>query len=406
MLRFSKKRVSVSVILDRRRAKVSGLYPVKIEVVFDRKQKYFPTGVDLSEQEWSEMDSRRRHSPRIAEIEENFSRVRNEVADMLEKGPFSFRILEVRLGRSSKFNVNRALKLMMDKCRADGRVNSFYRCRSTLKNLENFSGTDIAFSDVNAAWLERCEKFWRSEGKSGTTVEIYMKTLKVIFNQARRKGYIKETPFGRENGYVIPRGSARKLALTKEQIRKVIEYHGPEKLELYRDLWLFSYLCNGINFRDMLFLRYGNLIDGEIRFIRSKTEHAYKDRKIIYAVLVPEMKNIICRWGNPDDGSPDTLLFKFAEGLKNEFDAAMLVRKVISQCNQALKEIARDIGIPAFTTYSARHSFATVMQRSGAALPYISECLGHSSLSMTEAYLAGFGPEERLRNSALLTDFK
>ena len=67
--------------------------------------------------------------------------------------------------------------------------------------------------------------------------------------------------------------------------------------------------------------------------------------------------------------------------------------------------IADDLAIPHFTTYSARHSFATVLRRQGIDIQYISESLGHASLKMTENYLAGFNKEERMRNSRLLIDF-
>lgn len=403
-MRFSRKGVSVLPVLDRRRMKVSGLYPVKIEVTFRRRQKYFTTGVDLSEDQWRTVSSSGRKRCRIEDIEECFNRVRNEVADMLDKNIFTFSLLEIRLGRSSCYNVNSSLRAMMEKCREEGRINSFYRYRSALRGIEKFSGPDVAFSCVTAEWLVRCERFWKKEGKSNTTVEIYMKTLKSVLNEARKEGYIKDTPFGRECGYLIPRGNSRKLALSKSQIRKVIDFRGDESLEKFRDMWLFSYLCNGINFKDMLFLRYGNVVDGEIRFVRSKTEHSNAGRKVICATLRPEMQAIISRWGNPYDGSPDTLIFRFAEGSEDEFRAAMLVRRVVCQCNTALKIIAEELGIPAFTTYSARHSFATVMQQSGAGIPFISDCLGHSSISVTKTYLAGFTPEERLRHSAMLIE--
>ena len=38
MLKFLKKGVSVSVVLDRRRIKINGMYPVKIQVIWHRKQ--------------------------------------------------------------------------------------------------------------------------------------------------------------------------------------------------------------------------------------------------------------------------------------------------------------------------------------------------------------------------------
>ncbi|HIZ87984.1 MAG TPA: site-specific integrase [Candidatus Coprenecus pullistercoris] len=405
MLKFSRKGISVSVVLDRRRIKVNGMYPVKIEVVWNRKQKYFPTGVDMSENDWKRLSEKHRKSYGMEEIEECFSRIRGEVSDMLDKGVFSLEVLEVRSGRSKRFNVNKAFRQEMERCMQEGRINSFYRYRSTLLNLERYAGEDIQFSSITAAWLERCGDFWADEGKSATTVCIYMKTLKGVVNKAVAEGYIKGVsyPFGR-NGYVIPKGAVRKIALSKEHIKKLMNYKGPAALEEYRDLWVFSYLCNGINFKDMLSLRYGNVVDGEIWFIRSKTRYAYGGSKIIHAVLSPQMRAIISRWGNPAVSS-DTYIFRFMDDGKNELDAEILVRNVIRRCNAALKKIAGQLGIPVFTTYSARHSFATVMQRSGVDLPYISECLGHSSLAVTKNYLAGFCKEDRLRNSALLTDF-
>ena len=56
-------------------------------------------------------------------------------------------------------------------------------------------------------------------------------------------------------------------------------------------------------------------------------------------------------------------------------------------------------------TYTARHSFATVLKRSGANIAYISESLGHSDLRTTENYLASFEKEEREKNARLLTNF-
>lgn len=81
-------------------------------------------------------------------------------------------------------------------------------------------------------------------------------------------------------------------------------YKGSKTVEKYRDFWFFSYLCNGINFRDMLFLRYGNIVDGEICFVRSKTSHTSNHIREIRAVLTPEMRDIIKRWETRTKGIP------------------------------------------------------------------------------------------------------
>ena len=57
------------------------------------------------------------------------------------------------------------------------------------------------------------------------------------------------------------------------------------------------------------------------------------------------------------------------------------------------------------TTYTARHSCATVLKRSGAPIEYISESLGHKDLKTTENYLDSFEDEARKEYSKRLTEF-
>ena len=52
MFKFTKDRISVMTVLDKRRPKASGLYPVKVQVVYRRVQKYYLTGKELTEEEW------------------------------------------------------------------------------------------------------------------------------------------------------------------------------------------------------------------------------------------------------------------------------------------------------------------------------------------------------------------
>ena len=53
------------------------------------------------------------------------------------------------------------------------------------------------------------------------------------------------------------------------------------------------------------------------------------------------------------------------------------------------------------TTYVARHSFASVLKKSGVNIALISEALGHSDLATTQIYLDSFDNEqvdEAMRN--------
>jgi site-specific recombinase XerD len=57
------------------------------------------------------------------------------------------------------------------------------------------------------------------------------------------------------------------------------------------------------------------------------------------------------------------------------------------------------------TSYVSRHSFATVLKRSGVSTEFIKESLGHSNLATTEKYLAGFEDKEQRKNADILTQF-
>ena len=73
--------------------------------------------------------------------------------------------------------------------------------------------------------------------------------------------------------------------------------------------------------------------------------------------------------------------------------------------NTRMRSIGKALNLGNISTYTARHSFATVLKRAGANIAYISESLGHSDLKTTENYLASFEREERQKNAELLTKF-
>lgn len=76
---------------------------------------------------------------------------------------------------------------------------------------------------------------------------------------------------------------------------------------------------------------------------------------------------------------------------KSEQQICNRVHKVIGHVNANLKRIAEMAGLKVnLTTYVARHTFATVLKRSGVNIAIISESLGHSDLETTQIYLDSF----------------
>ena len=129
-----------------------------------------------------------------------------------------------------------------------------------------------------------------------------------------------------------------------------------------------------------------------------------KKQKEIHVTMLPQMQQIIDHWGNPP--APDNYLFPILKPEDKDPERIFLKRNIFTrELNKRIKVVSRALGFGNISTYTARHSFATVLKRSGANIAYISESLGHSELKTTESYLASFEKEERRKNASLLTQF-
>jgi len=272
-------------------------------------------------------------------------------------------------------------------------------------------GKKLSFDKINVEFLTKFEKWILSSGNSPTTVGYYVRCIKKLYNDAIRRGdaKIENYPFGdlKKGLYSPPSPKNIKKALTLKDLKNLIEYkpidRSPE--HYYRDMWVFSYLGNGINMKDISLLKYGDIKGENIHFERAKTTNTNRSSKPISIALIKDNQAIIERWGNPrvDDNS---FIFPVLTGKETPEKERALIQQFTKQVNKYIKRIAKKVGIQEnISTYSARHSFATVLKRSGINLAYISEALGHSNLKTTESYLDSFEDETRKANTLKLLDF-
>lgn len=412
---YQKDGISVIPVIDKRReytnpdAKAGGcLYKIRIRVVYQRKFWEFSTGKMVTEFEWiNELEESKK--PRLREIRKDllssFDLIKRNVQELAEAGNFSFDALNSRLKARSGETLNDLFKSKIEALEDEGREGSRLYYDNVLKNIEKFKGANIPIKLVNVVWLKEYEKHLLADGKGYTTVGMHMRAIRAILNGAKATGTLKESnyPFG-AGRYEIPTGKGRKMALTLNQIKQIMSYSdGNPKTDFYRDLWIFSYLCNGINFADLIQLKFSNIRDGEIDWLRQKTIRTTKEKAPIQSFITPEIQAIIDRWGN--EPKPENYIFPILEKEVSAKELKLITKNHVSHCNQRMKRIGKVLKIGSISTYTARHSFATVLKRSGANIAFISESLGHNDLKTTENYLASFEREERKKNASLLTQF-
>lgn len=403
---YSKDGVTVSLMLDTSHPKKDGTFPVRVRVGYRRMRQYYPTGKALTAEEWEVLPTTKIRAivALRKDVENSYAFVRDMVEELANLGTFSFDNLNNRLKHGPGM-LDAAFKAKIEALKRQERIGSMLAYETVRKGIERFGGLQTRMEAVTVDWLRRYERFLLKEGKSRTTIAIHARHMRAILNEALRSGLVKKAqyPFGRGR-YEIQAGEGRKLALTLEQIGQIANYEdGTEATERYRDYWIFLYLCNGINVADFVRLRYRDIVNGEICFVRQKTERTTKTCKEIRVIVTERMQAIIDRWGNPF--RPDSFIFPILDGTEDATWRKMKTLYATKAINKRMKMVGEQLGIGGVSTYTARHSFATVLKRAGANIAYISESLGHQDLKTTENYLASFEREERQKNAELLTKF-
>ena len=217
-------------------------------------------------------------------------------------------------------------------------------------------------------------------------INYYTKVQKVIPNHYNY-------PFT-EGGYQIKSYTPSKLVLSNDEIKSVVDFNDFDKpeQEFSRDVWLLLYRLNGINFVDLLRMRWTDINGNCLVFFRRKTElTTIKNVKKINAPLIPGAVELIEKIGVksspfilgqlPEDYSENTLV--------NRSDK---LRRVFNKDLRFLTE-KLNLSVP-LTLETARDCYATCLKRSGKPIERISEMLGHSNVLVTQHYLGGMNLDE------------
>lgn len=397
MIKVVKNGVVVSVLLDTRTVNKEGTYPVKIKVYFQGKPKYYSTGVCMSTKDELEevLESKSKKNIEIQDIiGKELSRILKNVDILVERGTFSFSNLNNMLGKNIGGTLNEMISAKIKELENEEKFGTSAFYKGTLSLLKRYMKHDVPINEVTVEWLNGLEKFILKTANQ-TTVAMNMRNIRATMNIAKQVGVIRESdyPFGRGK-YQIKEGSRKKKALNKKQLKVIAEYSdGSITTEFYRDLWLFIYFCNGLNVADLISLKFSDIQNGEISFIRKKTKDRTRDVKRIYAAITPEMYSIINKWGN--DPKKSVYIFPFLKPGDSAWEHEKKKKNLTKLINKRMKMIGEKLNFGKTTTYVARHTYATVLRNEGVPISIISPMLGHSSVTTTEIYLADLGSEYR-----------
>lgn len=413
-----KKKPTISIILDLRKKFEDEKFRLALRVTFNQSPRSYSLKEYITKEDFGKLFQANIRNEKLKDLRFYCNDVLAKAQEIIDKlEVFSFESFKnelfpkngksyEELKRDENESISILFKEYITELKDEGRVSTYQSFETTLNSLQNFK-KDLRWKDITVEFLKSFEKYMISNGRTSTTVGIYLRTLRVIYNLAITQKIVSVDtyPFSKRN-YKIPKGRNIKKALTLEQIGKIFNYKTIEfsSEDLAKDLWIFSYVSSGINIKDICGLRYTDINNDMLSFIRAKTALTNKENLgKIEIYLNDRAKQIISKWGNIDKSG--YIFDFFQEGFSPE-RKRLTVQNLVKLINKYMARISKESGIEIpVTTYSSRHSYSSVMKNSGASIEFISESLGHASVKTTSAYLSSFTDDTKKKYSDLLTNF-
>ncbi len=126
------------------------------------------------------------------------------------------------------------------------------------------------------------------------TISFYNRVLRALCNAASARGIRVRS--GLFEGLYTRVAETRKRAVDVQSLQRIrgLNLLDSPRLALHRDLFLFSFMAQGMAFVDMAFLRREDISDHVLQYRRRKTG------RLVSVYLEPAMMEIIRRHQRPD----------------------------------------------------------------------------------------------------------
>jgi integrase/recombinase XerD len=383
----------LSLILDTRRKKKDGSFPIILRLTHFRKTTSISTGYSVQKRYWDDkkaeikrdypyVDSVHRLNNLLLKEKAKANDIINKLYDQNQLHYMSIDQVKDRLVKKHKYDSFLAYgDSLVEDLKKAHRYGTARNYKSSLSVLKTFmKGRDLKFNEFNYSLILKFEKYHLGRGNSLNGLSSYLRAYRAIFNKGIKEGLIGREAYPFFN-YTIRQTPTKKRAIDFKHIKSILELDLPKDTTLfrYRNYFLCSYLLYGMNFTDMAYLKLENIVDNRLKFRRKKTG------KLFDIKITNTLKEILSIY--TQGKSQEDYIFPI---IKRD-DLEIQEREIAwerKRYNAGLKEIANLCGIEQkLTTYVSRHTFATQAMLKDIPVTAISAMLGHSKLDTTQIYL-------------------
>ena len=270
-----------------------------------------------------------------------------------------------------------------------------YAC--TLRSYEKFCAeerhpknttTSLSMQEIfTPERLKEYEDWLAGQQSSPNTISTYMRTLQAVYNRWMSPGIEGYNPVLFKDVYTKVE-SRTKRALTAEQMEQlrntdfsVLTLRQQQVLTYF----LLMFMLRGMPFIDLAHLRKSDLRNRRITYRRHKTG------KLMVVDVPPDAMRLLQKYRDKTDSE---YLFPLLHGGLFMEEHHHRYQETLRHFNRELARLMKQLlpGV-SVSSYTARHTWATLAYHSGVPVGLISQSLGHSSIRVTMTYLKPFDAE-------------
>lgn len=387
------KNTTVKIVIDNKKLS-NEKFGIYLRIIKNRKRKLISLGLKCSKNEFSNETFNKNRTNYKSE-NELLLQLKNKANFIireyrLDDYDFTLNEFENRFrgkDKKQKIKVIDFFDEIIEEMIKSGRISNASAYKETKRALLKFNGVELYFEDITPTFLEKFEVYLREKGNEDGGIAFKMRELRAIYNKAINRDLVSfdSYPF---KTYKVSKLKSKnnKRALTIEEFIRIrdLNLENFPHLREAHNYFLFSFYTRGMNFIDMMKLKWSNVRNGRIYYTRSKTKGQFS---IEIIENVHKTLDFYKRQNRPTEYVFPIILNENS----SHQQVANRKHKVLSRYNKNLKEIGELAEVEnKLTSYVARHSFATILKLTGTSTDIISELMGHSDVQITMTYLKSF----------------
>ncbi len=388
--------VYYKLIMNDKRPKNDGLYPIVVRIIHNRTNTTLNTGTRVRKEHWDDCTQLvKKSEPNFQflnkSISEFYIKVQRAIHKLIDDNGFSIERLKDEISDKPKvikkqiefYEFAEDLIKEMIEIKRSGNAIVY---QTAVNRLINFCGNkNIKLTDIDYNFLNNFKHKLILDGVKVNTIGNYFRSIRAIYNKAIKAKLVERTsyPF-----YDI----SIKQERTAKRAIKAIELKMLVGLEIKvnspswhaRNYFLLSFALIGISFTDLAYLKPKDIINGRVIFKRRKTHKNYSVKVSNYASSILKLYE-----GSNQKYLLPILPFKLNE---DSIEAKKTITQRLKITNKYLKRLGEECLLEnQLTTYVARHSWATTAKRLGYSNELIAEAMGHEyGNKITNIYLDNF----------------